>query len=372
MKKNAIHLIIFCILHFCVDFICAASLVLIADLVAGNENLASDTPYVFLVYNCLAFLLQPVFGLWIDRFDGANGGRMFKAFLLLSIGTLLIAWAVFMLATGKMSATMMFVCAAIFGISNALFHVSAGKQVLMFSNRATPGGLFVSTGALGIGLASVILIAGNASFFIESLFVLIPFIVVPLTLIYFFGKLDLLDGKYKTYSFSSIRWYAVVALLLCAAIGVRSFLGFYSKMSDGIVNWVAIFLLAVAAFMGKAIGGLLLDLGGPFFTIITSSVVSTVLSVFLKNSYVDYVFILSFNLLMPVTLDAIRRCFPKREGFSFGLAAAFLSPGYLLGNLLKPYGTKEIIIPIVCFITGAMLVVVYWMKKKDPANERDN
>ena len=368
MKKNVKNLIFLCLLHFSVDFVCASSLMFIYDVNA----LPNILPYVFLIYNCLAFLLQPIFGLLIDRFDGSNNGRMYKAFLLISLGSLLIGWVLSVFTLTTMSSIfMMLVSSIVLGLSNALFHVVGGKQSLMFSNKATPGGLFVSTGALGIGLASVMFTAGYGSIFIQYLYFAMPAIILIFGLLSFFSKFEVVKGEYGPYSFKSIKWFSIAVLLLCVAIAVRSFLGFYNKMSEGIVDWVSIFLLSVSAFMGKAIGGILLDLGGPFFTIGVSTILSTVLSIFLSHSYVDYIYILSFNLLMPVTLDALRRCFPNKEGFAFGLAAAFLIPGYLLGSILKPYGPKEIIIPIVCFITGAMLVFVYLINKKAVINERD-
>ena len=167
MKKNVKNLIFLCILHFSVDFVCASSLMFIYD----RSTFPDLLPYVFLIYNCLAFLLQPIFGLLIDRFDGSNNGRMYKAFLLISLGSLLIGWvlSVFSLITVS-SIFMMLVSSILLGLSNALFHVVGGKQSLMFSNKATPGGLFVSTGALGIGLASVMFTAGYGSIFIQYLY----------------------------------------------------------------------------------------------------------------------------------------------------------------------------------------------------------
>ena len=75
---------------------------------------------------------------------------------------------------------------------------------------------------------------------------------------------------------------------------------------------------------------------------------------------------------MPLTLDVLRKCFPSKEGFTFGLAASFLIPGYLLGGALKNYGTQNIVVPIVCFLTGALLVVVYLLYNKVIKNERNN
>ena len=136
-------------------------------------------------------------------------------------------------------------------------------------------------------------------------------------------------------------------------------------MSKDISTWETILLLSFATFIGKALGGILLDIAGPYFVVGVSTTLSVILSIFLNNIFVDYIYVLSFNLLMPVTLDMLRRCFKNKEGFAFGLAASFLFPGYMLGSLLKPYGLKEVIIPLICLYTGVIIISSYLIIKKN-------
>lgn len=361
-KKVPVILVVLSVLHFCVDYFCASSLLM--QYVLSDLNFSS-LAIVLIVYNAFAFLLQPLFGFIVDKIGNDNYKLQKKILglsllLLTAIATLIIVYTLL----GSVSLFFAFVIAILLGLGNAFFHSSAGKQVLRYSNNSTFGGIFVSTGAIGIGLATIIPVINSISM-IYITFIIV--LIITLTSLNMYKKvsLDLSETKYTTFSFKSLKESILVISLICLAVGVRSFLGYYNSLSSDISSWNTIFLVSFAAFIGKAIGGVLLDLAGPYFVVTISSILSTVLSIFLRSIYVDYVYILSFNLLMPVTLDILRRCFKNKEGFAFGLAASFLFPGYIIGSLLKPYGIKEIIIPIICLLTGVIIIICYILTSKN-------
>ena len=361
------------ILHFLVDFISVGSLVLAFNYFKDSF---AHFSYIFLIYNCLAFLLQPFFGLLIDHFDDERERKAIKAFMLLSIGILLLGYSSIQLfhfsGFRRANIVLVFVGAVLLGIGNALFHVTGGKEALIQSTKATPGGLFVSTGALGVGLASIMVVVPFAFDLVISFILIIPIITIIFTFVYLSTDNVPSIIVYEMRNVKKIKTLITIVVVLCLAIAVRSFLGFYTKVSENLSGWEYTLLFAVAAFFGKAIGGIILDLVGPYFLLGISTIISVMLSIFNSVPFFSFIFVLSFNMLMPLTLDVLRKCFPNKEGFAFGLAASFLIPGYLLGGALKKYGTQNIVVPIVCFLTGALLVVVYLLYNKVIKNERNN
>lgn len=368
ISKN---LFIVSLLHLLVDFTSAGSVVT-SYFVYGPNYL--NIAYIFLIYNCFAFLLQPFFGLLVDNFKEDKLKVMLKAFLLISIGTLLLGFTLTLFAISFFSfknfITLCF-ASALLGCGNALFHVVGGKEALLMSDKATPGGIFVSFGSVGVGLSTIMFASKISNFIKFSYFYISPILLIILSLLYMFSKESHEAPIYRSFKKNKTSIFITIVVILCLAIAVRSFLGFYSKMSLDISEASAIFLLSFAAFIGKAIGGIILDLAGPYFLIGVSTILTTILSIFLRISYVDYIFVIGFNLLMPLTLDALRKCFVNKEGFAFGLAASFLVPGYLLGGISKNYGNQALIISIISFLTGISLLVVYILNRKQ-LNERDN
>ncbi len=360
------------ILHFLVDYISVGSLVLAFNFFKDSF---AQFSYIFLIYNCLAFLLQPFFGLLIDHFDDERERKAIKAFMLLSIGILLLGYSLMQLSCFSAfwrNIVAVFVGTVLLGIGNALFHVAGGKEALIQSTKASPGGLFVSTGALGVGLASIMLVVPFSNGLKFSFILIIPIITIIFTFVYYCTDNVPSIIVYEMRNVKKIKALITIVVVLCLAIAVRSFLGFYTKVSENLSGWEYTLLFAVAAFFGKAIGGIILDLVGPYFLIGISTIISVMLSIFNSVPFFSFIFVLSFNMLMPLTLDVLRKCFPNKEGFAFGLAASFLIPGYLLGGALKNYGTQNIVVPIVCFLTGALLVVVYLLYNKVIKNERNN
>ena len=363
ISKN---LIVTSLLHLFVDFLCAGGLVLTLRLPYSDTSFA----YVFLVYNLLAFLLQPLFGIIVDHLKDENKRKKHIALLLLSSGLVMIGWCltIFQMLGSVKLLPLVFISSIFFGIGNALFHVVGGKEALTMSSKATPGGIFVSFGALGIGFATII----NSSPFMELIYLIFaPAMLIALSYMHLGTARNNPELAYEERKNKSMGIFSLIVILLLLAVSIRSFLGFYTKMSDGISTWQAILLLSVAAFFGKAIGGIILDLVGPYVLIGISGVISIVCSIFLNIPFVDYIFVLSFNMLMPLTLDALRKVFPNKEGFSFGLCAAFLIPGYLIGGALKQYGNQQIVIPVICLLTGLMLVGVYILEDKVINVKRD-
>lgn len=121
--------------HACVDALC------ILTVMNGGEagNIAALCRDV-LVYNILAFAMQPLAGLCVDG-RGKRGTFISVALVLVMASA--VPFMPRALALG------------LAGVGNALFHVATGAEVLERSpGKMGPLGLFVSTGALGVALGN--------------------------------------------------------------------------------------------------------------------------------------------------------------------------------------------------------------------------
>lgn len=336
------------VMHLIVDLICASTL----SFAYFNGIHNSSFMYVFLIYNCVAFLSQPFLGLLMDKLNpGLLKAMMIFSSIFLIIGAYL---TIIFMQFGAWT-----IVGAIFlGIGNALFHVVGGKEATSMSNKATPGGLFVSTGALGVGLG--LMFYQNLGI-LGIIIIILPLIYAALCVWHMFFNFENDKIAYQEFD-KSPRVLIIITIILCLAVGVRSFLGFFATNSENLTGVHLVFLLSVCAFLGKAIGGIILDLAGPYYLIGISTILGVVCGLLLKHTALDYIFVLSVNMLMPLTLDLVRRIFPKKEGFSFGLLAAFLIPGFLLAQILK--GKTYDFSWVLVLLTGIMIISIYLILNK--------
>ena len=158
---------------------------------------------------------------------------------------------------------------------------------------------------------------------------------------------------------------ALIVIGICFAIAFRSLLG-YSGQINPLQSEYSILILAGCAVFGKAFGGVLQDFLGAKPVIIISTLLGIISLALPKEfNWAVIVFVLSVNLLMPVTLDAIRRFLPKKEGFAFGLTAAFVLIGYLLFLLINSISWLRVLSIILVCVTGITLFIIdMFMRKK--------
>lgn len=361
--KRPLILIHLSLLHFFVDFLSVAPL--FYAMRTGPIQAPSSLFIFFLLYNCCAFLLQPLFGYLADRFrfekeDSSFRYDMMVSFGLLLVGFLISAFGVFYSARAEIA---LGIGSVVSGIANAMFHSFAGKVVLTRSNRASPGGLFVSTGALGVGLAGGALLEMNHV--VVAFLFIAPLALILYAILFACGKIRVgEEAEVVPCKLDNGGKLAFLVLILLLAIGVRSFLGFVKMEGEAPSGWGLVFLCSVMVFLGKGVGGILLDWLGPYVTIALSTVSAILFSSFFGPLWTQYFFAFSFNLLMPLTLDGLRRCFPGQEGFAFGLSAAFLIPGWLIGEVVNQTGMMDFVVPLMVGLTGVLLLLAYFLKRQ--------
>ena len=132
------------VLHLLIDGLCVCCLYLIASSFSVSHLVG-----IFLTYNILAFLTQPMTGLLADRMERKHW-MLFASVLLLTMAVLATS---IVISFRVSSAFGVMLVAILLGMGNSLFHVWGGKQVAVRTgNDMRALGTFVSTGAFGLAL----------------------------------------------------------------------------------------------------------------------------------------------------------------------------------------------------------------------------
>ncbi|MDP4093450.1 MAG: hypothetical protein Q8920_08825 [Bacillota bacterium] len=299
------NLVVFGLAHTLVDAACAAV------LFAGSKSLSLKTDYfvtIIIVYNLLAFGLQPIIGILADLMDVPAYSA--------SLGCILTATSLFLFKI-PLAATITA------GVGNAAFHVGGGIISLRMSNKkAAVPGIFVAPGAIGLAVGTLY---GKTRDFTPWVFIPLFAIAVIAILVVkcpSASESKLIETKYK-------RSFSTILILLLISVAIRSLIGLTLDFPWKSTTWLIIVLSAAVAF-GKGIGGFLSDRFG--WTRVTIS--GLLISVPLIELGWDYPLIaiagvILFNMTMPVTLTAVANMFPGLPGFAFGLTTLALVIGAL-------------------------------------------
>lgn len=301
-------------LHFLVDGLCICCIYLLAD-----SSSVANLLEVFITYNVLAFLTQPLTGMLADRLR-PEGMLLAAAIALLAIG---VAVAFPLGSTDDVLP--LYIVAVLLGLGNSLFHVWGGRLVTVSTgNDIRALGVFVSTGAFGLAVGMLF----------HSRLVLVAFLLAIAALAFYALRLtskesQVLDSELNKKPVSMILWLAVLALM--GIVMLRSLLG--ETFSAGIAKGgMMILAIGAVAMIGKIAGGFLSHWMGIVWAMLL--VVAGIVACLLLPSTETVLFIglLLVNCTMAVTLYLVNAVLPGREGLAFGLLAAALMPGYLLAQ----------------------------------------
>lgn len=319
--------------HSLVDGVCAAALF---SIVAANGG--TEFAWMLVLYNMLAFATQPLVGLITDRLEHHHRVAAVGCALVL-VGFLLPVsnWA-------RIS---------LLGIGNSIFHVGGGTVCLRhFAGRAAPLGVFVAPGALGLAVGSNLPHSGW---------------LLCLALLVVAAGLFLPDRKLpestrlKRLRISS-NWKVLAGALLLGVIFVRA-LGGSAVSFPWKQGALLSILLAAFVMLGKAAGGFLSDRFGVLPVVLVSILFSGVLTIFFSDSMaLSLLGQFALNCSMPVTLLLLYQLMPDAPGLSFGLAAAILYPGTLVGQAVR---NSTFALPVAFVLTlAAMAAAVLIMQKR--------
>lgn len=309
------------LLHFLVDAVCVCCLYLTTWPFSIPQLVG-----VFMTYNVLAFLTQPLSGLCADRLRQRHW-LLLVSVVLLAVAVLCAA----VVASSDPSAAGMFLVATLLGIGNSLFHVWGGKQTaLLTDNDIRAVGAFVSTGALGLAVGFV--------FYSWMLLYVLLLIIGILVALYLYCDTSahpaVASSSREVPSATYSRLFVGLSVLtLMAVVMGRSFLG--EAFSSGLEkNQMLALTIGAVSMAGKMAGGWLTY---HFGIITTMAVVVVAILLCLATRQVGAPILLSglflVNCTMAVTLYLANVVLRGHEGLAFGLLAAALMPGYVLAML---------------------------------------
>ena len=306
------------VLHFLVDGLCACCLYLMID--GGGMSLLLG---VFMTYNVLAFLTQPLTGMLADRLHQRHILLMASvALLAMGVAIVSLSSIIFFHLSPLTSYHLPLISSILLGMGNSLFHVWGGKEVaLSTGNDVCSLGIFVSTGAFGLAVGILL----HAWWLLYVFLLLIALLAVVAVRMPIAAALSEYPKK---------SWFVwCIVLLLMGFVVFRSFLGevFTAGVAKG---GMIVLVIGGVAMLGKAGGGWIARSIGlkVFFLLALAGAVACLV---LKGS-VEGLWLLGLLLIngtMAITLYWINSVMPGREGLAFGLLAAALMPGYLLAQL---------------------------------------
>ena len=307
------------LLHLLVDGLCVCSLYLIASSFPVSRLVG-----IFLTYNVLAFLTQPLTGLLADR--------MARKHWLLLASVLLLTMAVLatsvVMALGTSAFGIMLV-AVLLGMGNSLFHVWGGKQVAVKTNNDMRAlGVFVSTGAFGLAIGFVFFSWPLLYVFL----LLICLLAVGVVQEPEGSSQEAEDESLETRSWSQL--FVILAVVgLMVAVMLRSFVG--EAFSSGITkSSMMVLLIGGLSMLGKMAGGWIARQMGIVKMLVMVLLVVMACYLFKDHGLVILlVGLFAVNCTMPVTLYLVNLVLPGKEGLAFGLLAAALIPGYILATI---------------------------------------
>ncbi len=291
--------------HFCVDFACFW--LLFSRVVPGGMD-AQTVALALLIYNMLAFGLQPFIGYLCDTHPGIPAGL---------IGCIVAA-------AGLLLSAAVWPALVLVALGNAFFHIGGGINSLN-SSRMARSGVFVSTGALGVALGTLSGAAAHS-------------VALPLSLLLASAALIAWSDPHSkrsapvrfTADVSSNLPFTALALLVALSVVIRSFVGSSLTLPWKSLSPMYGLLPAVCAFAGKAAGGVLGDKMGAKNTGVVSLLLALPCLAFGSSvPLIAMAGIVLFNLTMPITLCTLASRLPGHPGLAFGITTLAL----LVGNV---------------------------------------
>ena len=313
------------VLHLLVDGTCACALYLLAS------NCGANILSVFIIYNVLAFLTQPLTGFMADMIKRQKTVLLSSAILLSTavVGTAIIA------KTGVCSPTLWTLAsvATLLGIGNSLFHVWGGRLVaIQTKNDIRALGIFVSTGAMGLAIGFVACSWGLLSAMIVAIWVAYT-TISPISPIKPINPINPIKPINPINPITPITLFFL--LLIIAFVMFRSYIG--DVFTAGIERSNTIVLtIATITMLGKIAGGFISRWIGwvpAAIMLVLAVIICSILKTEGALNAAAIIGIFAINCTMPITLYLANRLLPGREGLAFGLLAAALIPPYLLALL---------------------------------------
>jgi len=307
-------------LHFLVDGLCVCCLFQMVEL-PGLVHFVG----LFVVYNVVAFLTQPLTGMLADRLK-FHEGMLAAAAVLLSSGVVIASLLFAGVWPGCQTGS--YLTALLLGLGNSLFHVWGGRLLaVVTANDARSLGVFVSTGVLGL-TTGVIFHSLPMLYGYFSLIVFLTLFIVKSQAAVTIASPRAASSRDRRLLSPAAAWLLVLALMVFVMLRSSATEAFSVRLDDGQTMALAI---GVVAMSGKMVGGWLTRWLGASWSLalmVFGALICFMIGCSYGGALLAGLFLV--NCTMPVTLYLANKLLPGSEGLAFGLLAAALMPGYLM------------------------------------------
>ena len=160
-------------------------------------------------------------------------------------------------------------------------------------------------------------------------------------------------------------WYRVILYVIFICLTVLSifFRGSLGKLTPTIDVAYLFLYISIVSFVGKFIGGLF----AKKICLIISFALSIISAFFISSIYGLLIFTFSINILMPLTLDYLRKSFYKYEATSLGISAFVLLIGTYLFNSVDQ-NSKQIYFIVFLVLHLCILAFFFFLEVRRKKN----
>lgn len=331
-------------IHFILELICY--FVLYSFI--GNVFLLWIIP---LIYDAVAFVLQPIIGYLNDRYPNLKIGII--GVILLMIGILLF------FTNFNIYLSIVILC-----LGNACLHISGAEVTLKSSNgKLTHSAIFVAGGTFGIVTGRLFASIGLS----WILILLLILSMIPFILLADYYKKD--NNSCSNFNYNSKKSSKGAILILAViAVIIRGYMG-YGIPTSWNKTMFQMVLLYIFMGIGKILGGVLADLFGAKKIAIISTLIGLPFILFGDNyMIISLIGIAIFSMTMPITLGVIVSVLKNTPGLAFGLTTIGLFLGTLPTFFFEFTTFKSNIFLIIIF-TILCLFIFSAILREDKKNE---
>lgn len=330
LLRYKINLIFGTICHTLVDYICITTL---------YQCIEESTRFKeVLLYNLLAFGTQSIIGYYIDKTKNKWIG---------------IGGALLVSGTGLISADAT-LRVILLGLGNAMFHVGTSLFMINESDgKLSDLGIFVSSGAIGVGLANIS--------YIKSINV----ILITLSILWstYIKKIKFNRNEDIDFGIANTEHLSIQAIIYITftCIVIRS-IG--SKPLHSVQGNIGVMIGFVSACIGKALGGILSDRYGAKNIGILAMILSMISLSFITGIVGIVIGIICFNVAMPITLGVIIDKLGDYKCFGFGLTTLGLLVGSMVVVIQDKNNISKNILEMVILSGIALVLIMITTKNK--------
>ena len=330
-------------IHFIVEVACFYYL----------SSLVGDSAFLWimpLLYDAIAFVPQSIIGYISDKYPKIKFGI---------IGVFLVIASFILCFTLNINSVYIPLLLLCFG--NALIHVNGAEVTLTSSEgKMSHSAIFIAGGSFGVVTGK--LIAKTVPYYIVILLMLtvIPFILLAEY------KRNNKSNKCSKFNYASNKPQWIIILLAFLVVISRSYMG-YGIPTSWNKSIMETILLYSFMGIGKALGGILIDLIGMRKTAYISVLFSIPFLLFGDNiMIVSLIGVMMFSMTMAITLGLLTSVLKNTPGLAFGITTIGLFLGTIPIFIVKitSFTLNSIIILSISLLCLIMLMTIIKKEKK--------